>query len=70
MDNINEDIKSVGLRLRGAMDLTKYRRKFEVIYSYPSPPNGWRQELMMLNSFRGKTISITRRKLEPVVSDQ
>jgi len=32
----------------GSNGLDKGPRTMEVIHSYPSPPNGWRQELMMI----------------------
>ena len=25
--------------------------EMEIIYQYPSPPNGWRQELMVMTTF-------------------
>jgi len=44
-----EDIESIGLSLKGAMDLTKDRPwTVEVIHSYPSPLHSWRQDMMMM----------------------
>jgi len=43
---INE---SIGLTLEGVVD--KGPRTIEVIHSYPSPPNGWYQELLMVMTF-------------------
>ena len=40
--NINEDIASLGLTLRGTNGHDKGPRTMEVIPSYPSPLNGWR----------------------------
>ena len=46
IDNINEDIASLGLTERNN-GLDKGPSTMEVTHSYPSPPNGWRQELMI-----------------------
>jgi len=34
--------------IEGSNGLDNGPRTMEVIHSYPSPPNGWRQELMMM----------------------
>jgi len=45
IENVNEDITSLGLTL----DMTNWLwRSVENIYSYPLPPNGCHQELMMM----------------------
>jgi len=50
INNVNEDITSLALRLRGAMDIDIIfcPRTIKIIYSYPSLPNDWHRELMML----------------------
>src|SRR6218665_2003949 len=41
-------VYSIGLTLRGAMDLTKDREQKVSYHSYPSLANGWPQEQLMM----------------------